>query len=127
VKTLIITQDEDLKRIVSSFQTEENEELLIYDKSSKPLDVVGFIIENSPSILILDDDMINPDTFDVLSNIKKMKKDLKIIFVTSNTSIELGKEISPLGISYYAIKPLDENDFIELLNSLSKNKLKLNS
>ena len=51
-----------------------------------------------------------------------MKKDLKIVFVTSNPSIELGKEISPLGISYYAIKPFDQKDFTELINSLTKNK-----
>ena len=127
MKTLLISEDEALTRILKSFQFDENEELLVYDKSSNPLEVVGYIVENSPTIMIIDDDMITPDTFGVISNIKKMKKDLKIIFVTSNTSIELGKEISPLGISYYAIKPLDENDFIELLNSLIKNKLKINS
>ncbi len=125
MKSLIITKDEVLKRIVNSFQFKDGSELTVYDKSSKPLDVVGYVIENNPSLLILDDDMVNPDTFSLISNIKKMKKDIKIVFVTSNSSIELGKEITPLGISFYAIKPLDEKDFTELLNSLNKNNLKL--
>ena len=49
---------------------------------------------------------------------------MQIIFVTSDTSVELGKKISPLGITYYAIKPIDKVEFDELLNSISKTKLK---
>jgi len=124
---LMITNDLQLKNISKTLLEEYGEELLIYNKSSKPLEIVGRILENNPVLLVLDDDMLSPDTVDIISNIKKLKKDLKIVFVTSNSSIELGKEISPLGISYYAIKPFDSEEFIELLNSLTKNSLKLNT
>ena len=126
MKVIIITNDEELKRISRELNPGEKENLLIYDRLSKPLDIVGYVFEKNPSLLVLDDDMISPDTFNVISNIKKMKKDLKIVFVTSNSSIELGKEITPLGISYYAIKPLEQKDFSELINSLTKNKQKIN-
>jgi len=124
---LMITNDLQLKNISKTLLEEYGEELLIYNKSSKPLEIVGRILENNPALLVLDDDMLSPDTVDIISNIKKLKKDLRIVFVTSNSSIELGKEISPLGISYYAIKPFDSEEFIELLNSLTKNSLKLNT
>ncbi len=126
MKVVIITNDEELKRIIQELNPDGNESLLIYDRISQPLDIVGYVFEKNPSLLILDDDMLSPDTVNVISNIKKMKKDLKIVFVTSNSSIELGKEISPLGISYYAIKPIDQKDFTELINSLTKNKQNIN-
>ena len=119
---MLITNDEEIKRINQRLIQDEKDSFLIYDKISKPLDIVGYVFEQNPSLLILDDDLIKPDAVNVISNIKKMKKDLKIVFVTSNPSIELGKEISPLGISYYAIKPFDQKDFTELINSLTKNK-----
>jgi response regulator of citrate/malate metabolism len=45
------------------------------------------------------------------------------IFVTSDESYELGREISPLGIQYYAIKPVDVNDMRDLIASLTKIKV----
>ena len=122
MKIILITKDEELKRISQEINPDGKESLFIYDKISNPLDIAGYVFEQNPSLLILDDDLIRPDAVNVISNIKKMKRDLKIVFVTSNPSIELGKEISPLGISYYAIKPFDQKDFTELINSLTKNK-----
>ena len=42
---------------------------------------------------------------------------IKIIFCTSNSSIELGKEVSQLWIQYYEIKPLDEGELQESFNA----------
>ena len=73
-------------------------------------------------MLIIDDDLLTPNTLQVLESIRKVDNNMKIIFVTSDASIELGKKISPLGIFYYAIKPIEESDFTELLESVLKTK-----
>ncbi len=82
----------------------------------------------NPSILIIDDDFLHPETVHVLKSIRKVNKSIRIIFVTSNASIDLGKEISPLGIYYYAIKPLDTNELLDSFQAVVKehNKETLN-
>ena len=73
-------------------------------------------------MLIVDDDFLTPNTVQVLTSIRKLNNNMKIIFVTSDASIELGKKVSPLGVFFYGIKPIEESDFTELLESVLKTK-----
>jgi len=49
-----------------------------------------------------------------------MKKNMKIIFLTSDNSIEKGREISPLGVLYYGIKPVSQRELLQVLDSSKK-------
>ena len=71
-----------------------------------------------PGLLILDDDSLEPNTVDVLRSIKKLCKNTSIVFFTSNDSVELGRQISPLGLLYYGIKPIVKKDFIDVLKAI---------
>lgn len=122
MKVLTLTVDRELIQLVDAFASEYEHHSFIYNKSRRPIDIVGFTYEKNPSLIIVDDDYVNPDAAVMISTLKKIKKNIEIIFITSNSSIELGKQISPLGITYYAIKPLDKEDFDELLNSVSKKR-----
>lgn len=124
MKILAISADSKLKDLVKSFAAESEHYSFIYNQGTRPLDIVGFAYEKNPSVILLDDDYVKPNAAVMIATLKKMKKNLKIIFITSDSSVELGKEISPLGIAYYAIKPLDKNEFDEVLNSISKTKSK---
>jgi len=126
MKILTISADVKLISLVNSFVTKNNQHFAILNQSKNPLDLVGFVYEKNPSVVILDNDYVKPNAADIISTIKKMRNDIEIIFITSDPSVELGKEISPLGIAYYTIKPVDLNEFDELLNSISKNKIKTN-
>jgi response regulator of citrate/malate metabolism len=95
---------------------------VLYDQNPNPLEVASNCFSQKPSVLIVDDDFLTPNTVQVLESIRKVNVSMKIIFVTSDASIELGKKISPLGIFYYAIKPIEECDFTELLESVLKTK-----
>ena len=123
MKILAISADDKLTNLVNSFAIEFGHQTFIYNQSTKPIDIVGYSYEKSPSVIILDDDYVNPNAAVMIATLKKMKKNIEIIFITSDTSVELGKQISPLGITYYAIKPIDKKEFSELLNSISENKL----
>ena len=50
----------------------------------------------------------------------KVNKKVAIIFVTSNDSIELGREISNLGVQFYGLKPLSDIELNDLLESIPK-------
>jgi len=123
MKIFTLSTDKEIIRLVDSFASENKHQSIVYNKSKVPIDIVGYVYEKNPFIVIVDDDYATPNAAVVISTIKKMKENVKIIFVTSDASVELGKKISPLGITFYAIKPLDKYEFEDLLGSISKNKL----
>ena len=124
MKILTLSTDNELNNLVNGFAEEFEHQSITYGKGKRPIDFVGFACEKNPSVMIVDDDYVKPDGAVLISTLKKVKKNIEIIFITSDSSIELGKKISPLGITYYAIKPIDKQEFYELLNSISENKLK---
>jgi response regulator of citrate/malate metabolism len=93
-------------------------ELSLYTGSADPLDVMSAICSQNPSLILVDDDFLNPYSAHLLRSLRKINQQMDIIFTTSDTSINLGKEISQLGIHYYAIKPLEESDLTESLESV---------
>lgn len=117
---LFITVDAKIIEMGHSFSHTHSKHITIYNSNKNPLDIVNFIYESKPSVLLIDDDFINPNSATLIGTLNKVRENLKIIFLTSNSSIELGKEISQLVIQYYAIKPLDEAEFEELLVSILK-------
>src|SRR3972149_9854337 len=94
----------------------------VYDKNNDLLDIMSFVLDNHPSVMIVDDDFLKPNSARIISSIKNALPKISIIFVTSDDSHTLGREISPLGIQYYAIKPVDINDMKDLIASIAKIK-----
>jgi DNA-binding response OmpR family regulator len=124
MKILTLSSDTEINSIIDTFSKEGEHQTIAYGKGKRPIDFVNLVYEKNPSLVIVDDDYVKPDSAVLISTLKKMRKNIKIIFMTSDNSIELGKMIGPLGINYYGIKPIDEKEFDELLHSVSKNKLK---
>ncbi|HLG31975.1 MAG TPA: hypothetical protein VI362_02970 [Ignavibacteriaceae bacterium] len=125
MKILIITDDAILIEMGNSFNHVQANQIIIYNSDSNPLSVVAFVFDNNPSLLIVDDDYLKPNSAQIIETIRKMNKNLAIVFVTSDPGLELGKEISQLGILYYAIKPLVESELGDLLNSINNSKDKI--
>jgi len=124
MKIMLITDDNSLIGMAEDLGVWKDNELIVYNESSDPIDVLTFIYVETPSVLIFDDDYLSPNSSAVIDSIGKVNKETKIIFATSDSSIELGKKISPLGIYYYAIKPIEESEIKELLDSLLNTKSK---
>ena len=124
MRILLISEDILLQTIVKNFEESSDVSTIIYSNDSKPIKVLSCFLEEQPSVTIVDDDFITPNSLAVIDSIRKVNKETKIIFATSDSSVELGKKISPLGIYYYAIKPIEENEFKELFDSLLNTKSK---
>jgi DNA-binding NarL/FixJ family response regulator len=95
----------------------------VVNHSSDPLDIMAAVCSHKPSVLLLDDDFVHPNSAHTLSSIKKVNEDLDIIFITSDSGISLGRAVSQLGIHYYAVKPLEYSELHEAIMSLSKMKI----
>jgi DNA-binding NarL/FixJ family response regulator len=100
------------------------EKISIFNESKDPLDVMSTVCEANPSLLIIDDDFLAPETVHILKSIRKVNRGIDIIFCTSNSSIALGKEVSQLGIQYYAIKPFDDGELQDSINAVLNSQRK---
>ena len=120
MRTLLISKDSLLIKMVNVFGKSDENSVTVYEEESDPVRVLSNILSVQPTVLIIDDDYLSPNTVSILESLRKVNDKIKIIFFTSDPSIELGKAVSQLGIYFYAIKPVEEEEFNTLYNSLLK-------
>lgn len=118
MKIMLISRDQKMLEMVRQAVPENKNDLTIYEGSADPLDVMSAICSQNPSLLLVDDDFLSPYSAHILRSLRKINQNTDIIFATSDSGIELGKEISQLGIHYYAIKPLAESELADSLKSV---------
>ena len=112
MRTMIISEDPELLTLLNRSEISGDPQITVFKESKDPLDVMSTVCEANPSLLIVDDDFLQPKTVHILQSLRKVNKKMNIIFCTSNTTVDLGKEVSQLGIQYYAMKPLDEGELL---------------
>ncbi len=123
MQILVVTQDKSLSQIFSEDSISTTAEFKIFDRTTDPLEVISMVHSISPNMLILDDDMLKPNSFRILKSIKQIRENEVVVFLTSDNGLDLGREISPLGVYYYGIKPISKEDILDLIKSVStKNK-----
>ncbi len=119
MKTIIFSKDEELIRFISSSLNSETE-IIIYRSIDSPIDAFALTIVEHPALLIIDDDLIKPNTVSFLKNIKSIGKQNFIILITSNESLDFGREVSSLGVLHYSIKPCNFVILNEFITSIIK-------
>ena len=119
VNVQVISEDES---IIQTIKAAELELLInICNNTSDPIEVVLCMMDRKPSVVVLDDDYLKPYSAKILKSIKQISENIKIIFLTSDNSVDLGREISQIGIYFYAIKPLTKDEILDLIKSVSTN------
>ena len=121
IKILLISNDNLLQTFQGKSGNENDYQILSFSSSNDPLDIMSHVCSSNPSLLILDDDFIAPNSEKLLSSIKKVYPKLPIIFISSDTSLELGRAINNVGVKYYLMKPLSDEDLNEFFNSVTEN------
>jgi DNA-binding NarL/FixJ family response regulator len=122
---LVISNDIELINTVSCPPDVQDCITKVYNESRDPLDIMSTVCLVNPTILVIDDDFLEPETSHILSSIKKIMQKVAVIFVTSNTNIDLGREVSQMGVYYYALKPLENDAMIDALKSIISLKSKI--
>ena len=125
MQILVISDDIELINTVSCPVDVEDCITKVYNDSRDPLDIMSTVCLANPTILVMDDDFLKPETSHILSSIKKIMQKVAIIFVTSNTNIDLGREVSQMGVYYYALKPLENDAMVDALKSIITLKSKV--
>ena len=119
---MLITKDKELHKDLIKFQERISSPVELFSGPNEPLDIMSAVCAQNPSLIVLDDDFIQPKSVHLLKSIRKVKESLNIVFLTSNDSIELGKEITSLAVQYYAIKPISGKELVESIISILKHK-----
>jgi DNA-binding NarL/FixJ family response regulator len=122
MKIVTVSNDIKLIELINKPEVKGNHQLVIYNESKDLLDVVSFVCTNHPTVLIADDDFLKPDSAHLLENLRKLIPKLAMLFITSDPGIELGKRISQLGIFFYGLKPLSDNELEDSIRSITKLK-----
>lgn len=118
MKTVIISDDHDLINIIKYLKLIPENQMSIFSEKADSLEIMSYVCTKHPSLLIIDDDFCKPQTAQVLKAIRKVNQKVNIIFISSDSGIDLGRKVSPLGIHYYAIKPLNQSDLGESIKSI---------
>jgi len=114
-----ITNCKEFKDTLTTVSRKIDHEFEFLNDLSRPFELLADISKRKPSILILDDDYSKPETPEFLTAIRKVHNNIKIIFCTSNDRTEFGRTIISIGTDIYLMKPVDEEDITQTLNSVS--------
>jgi len=120
IKVLLISVDQKIKTFVERNYNIQDYQFITFCSTTDPLDIMAQVCSVHPALLILDDDFISPNSVHLMESIKKVNPKLSVLFLTSNTSLELGRQIHSIGVQYYIIKPIIEDEFNEFVKSASK-------
>jgi DNA-binding response OmpR family regulator len=120
-KLLLISNDNSLQNFLEKNSKDSDFSFAPYSASNDALDIMSYVCSQNPSLLIIDDDFVKPISERLLTSIKKVNAKLPIIFITSNTSLELGRAINSIGVKYYLMKPLSDEDLKEFITSVTEN------
>lgn len=121
MKLLLLTNDLEIKKIFESEDLSTNNQLIFFENQN-PLEILSFACNERPSLLILDDDFVSPNSAQIIKSIKNLCKNIAVIFITSDAGLDLGRQVSQLGIQYYTIKPISSDEIIDSVNSIIKLK-----
>lgn len=118
MRTLIISNEYTLKNMSQFLNGYKETELTFFSESKDPFVIISKTIDLNPALIVIDDDYTTPNTVQILKSIKTINKKIATIFITSNSSLELGREVTPLGIQFYAIKPVSVTEIFDSIKSI---------
>ena len=81
-------------------------------------DALRFIAENRVDLAILDMKLKKMSGIEVLEEIRKTGKDVKVIMLTGYPTIETARQALNLGAAEYCVKPIDKNELEEKVESV---------
>lgn len=117
-KMLFISKDNMLIQSLNYTAENLNCDYYNFSNSIDPLDIASEIFSINPSLLIIDDDFTAPNSAKILESLKKVNSKLQVIFITSDTGLDLGRKINKIGVKYYLIKPIEKESLNQFIKSV---------
>ncbi len=121
---IISTKDYNLVEELSSLFSKRK---LVITVCNSQVSSILKILDQKIDFLILDFEKPDQTSLDFISIIKKTRPNLPIIVFAENPSIELVIELYNLGIFYWSLKPVGEQETNMILDAIESIKNKQNA
>lgn len=118
----LMLADENKETMSNLQQVFTEDEFDLVSKANNGEDVISFLKQEVPDVLIMDIVLSKQDGFSVLEYVKKENLNTKVIIYSSLSLDGFINKAIGLGARYYAIKPIDLNLLKERVLDIVKNE-----
>lgn len=120
MEIITVSNDKELLDKVDKVSKSLSIKSSVYSGERNALEIMSTIYSDNFQTVILDDDFLSNDSPQILTALCKVNKKLKVIFLTSDSSVERGRLICGIGVYYYSIKPVEQSELFEAIQSINK-------
>ena len=121
-KVLLVEDDKNLGKVLTDYLTSKNYLVQLAENGELGFD---FFINHNYDIIILDVMMPKKDGFSLAKDIRKINKDIPIIFLTAKSHKENIVKAFNLGADDYLTKPFSIEELILRINAILKRSIKV--
>ena len=121
-KVLLVEDDKNLGKVLTDYLTSKNYLVQLAENGEVGFD---FFINHNYDIIILDIMMPKKDGFSLAKDIRKINKDIPIIFLTAKSHKENIVKAFNLGADDYLTKPFSIEELILRINAVLKRSIKV--
>tara|TARA_B100000941_G_C28497506_1_gene551897 strand:+ start:1544 stop:2236 length:693 start_codon:yes stop_codon:yes gene_type:complete len=121
-KVLVIEDDKNLGKVLTDYLTSKNYQVQLAEDGEVGFD---FFINHNYDIIILDIMMPKKDGFSLVKDIRKINKDIPIVFLTAKSHKENIVKAFNLGADDYLTKPFSIEELILRINAILKRSIKV--
>ena len=121
-RVLVVEDDKNLGKVLTDYLTSKNYHVQLAEDGDIGLD---FFTNNDYDIIILDVMMPKKDGFSLAKDIRKMNKDIPIIFLTAKSHKENIIKAFNLGADDYLTKPFSIEELLLRMDAVLKRTVKI--
>lgn len=115
MKILIVDDDMIICRGLKAIIEKNTTDYEVVGEASDGEEALNDIIRLKPDLLVTDIKMPVMDGLELIKNIKRLGLDIKIIVLSGFDEYKYVRETLKTGVMDYLLKPIENNDFLELL------------
>lgn len=121
-RLIVISDDRNIRETLATLHKESDWQIRFLSEGQDSWGLLKAVSDESCDLMVVDDDLIRPESDKFIRSIKKINDYAGIIFLTSDASVELGQKISQLGVQFYCIKPVVKKDLMQSIESISRSQ-----
>lgn len=113
-KVMIVDRDVSTQKKMAEFFKKSNYEVITTDSAAYA--IAQIVRKNQPIVILGDSFEEQISAVDVIALMRRCNKNLRIILVSDDSSLETLRRIREDGIFYHALKPVNQEDNEELMS-----------
>lgn len=113
-KVMIVDRDVSTQKKMAEFFKKSNYEVITTDSAAYA--IAQIVRKNQPIVILGDSFEEQISAVDVIALMRRCNRNLRIILVSDDSSLETLRRIREDGIFYHALKPVNQEDNEELIS-----------